>query len=357
MLLWKLTEEQTFMADKIKDNNSGIVHMGTGRGKSWVIYDTVCKKWCSALILCHNIQTADAMYDWFIHNTTIPANEISVIHSRSKFHKPTTVTITTHAGFVKNYEQYLNMFNLICYDECDYNLSFPQWYDYNCMYGALVLANPTYLYGFTGTPYRAEGWQEVLERIFWPIRTWEKAEYNFTPCIEQVDYKYHWSYVAENFQELLHNLATDEDRTTAQVNLYNKNKRKRNLILVKTIEESYKFQDLIPNCILLNGQMPKMALDLEMERLFNSINADSGFTIVGTIDKLWRGVDIPPIDTIFLFSPVKFRWTVVQAVWRGLRKYPNKTNVLIYDWCDLPLLKKQKNERREAYKQEYWIVI
>lgn len=121
------------------------------------------------------------------------------------------------------------------------------------------------------------------------------------------------------------------------------------------MEESYKFNDLIPNSILLNGQMPKMALDLEMERLFNSINADSGFTIIGTIDKMWRGVDIPPIDTIFLFSPVKFRWTVVQAVWRWLRKYPGKENVIVYDWCDLPLLKKQKNERKQAYKKEYGI--
>lgn len=356
-LLWKLTEEQSFMADKIKNNRSGIIHMGTGRGKSWVIYDTVCKKWVSSLILCHNIQTADTMYEGFCQNTNIPKKDIALLHSKSKHKEPALITITTHAGFVKNWEQYVNMFNLICYDECDYNLSFPQWYDYNCMYGALVLANPTYLYGFTGTPYRAEWGAEVLERIFGDIWTREKAEYNFIPEVKQIDYKYHWSYVAENFQELLHNLATDEDRTQAQVKTYNENKRKRNLILVKTVEESYKFNDLIPNSILLNGQMPKMALDLEMERLFNSINADSGFTIVGTIDKMWRGVDIPPIDTIFLFSPVKFKGTVVQAVWRGLRKYPNKTNVLIYDWCDLPLLKKQKNERREAYKQEYGITI
>lgn len=327
--------------------------MGTWRGKSWVIYDTVCKKWCSALILCHNIQTADAMYEGFVQNTNIPKESIALLHSKSKDKTHKLITITTHAGFVKKWQNYTDRFWLICYDECDYNLSFPQWYDYNCMYTALTMANPVYLYGFTGTPYRAEGWQEVLNRIFWDIWTRDKAEYNFIPEIKQVDYKYHGSYVAENFQELLHNLAVDESRTTAQVNLYNENKRKRNLILVKTVEESYKFNDLIPNSILLNGQMPKMALDLEMERLFNSINANSGFTIVGTIDKMWRGVDIPPIDTIFLFSPVKFKGTVVQAVWRGLRKYPGKENVLIYDWCDLPLLKKQKNERREAYKQEY----
>ena len=37
--------------------------MGTGRGKSWVIYNAICEKRTRTLILCHNIQTADTMYE------------------------------------------------------------------------------------------------------------------------------------------------------------------------------------------------------------------------------------------------------------------------------------------------------
>lgn len=155
----------------------------------------------------------------------------------------------------------------------------------------------------------------------------------------------------------MQSLAQNEQRTMEQLKLYNETKRKRNLVLVKTIEESEKFWNLIPNCIILNGQLPKRTLDDQMDRLYDNIHNDSGFTIVGTIDKMGRGVDIPPIDTIYLFSPVKFRGTVVQAVGRALRKYPGKTDVIIYDWCDLPLLKKQKNERKAAYKAEYKITI
>jgi superfamily II DNA or RNA helicase len=46
---------------------------------------------------------------------------------------------------------------------------------------------------------------------------------------------------------------------------------------------------------------------------------------------------------------------VVQAVGRALRKFPGKTDVHIFDWCDLPLLKKQQVERLKDYQNEYKI--
>ena len=48
-------------------------------------------------------------------------------------------------------------------------------------------------------------------------------------------------------------------------------------------------------------------LENNMTLVNNAIDGNLGFTIVGTIDKMGRGVDIPPIDTLFLFSPVRFR--------------------------------------------------
>jgi superfamily II DNA or RNA helicase len=112
---------------------------------------------------------------------------------------------------------------------------------------------------------------------------------------------------------------------------------------------------LIPESILLNWALENKKLEVNMNLINNAIKDDVWFTIVWTIDKIGRGVDIPPIDTLFLFSPVRFRWTVVQAVGRALRKYPGKSDVNIYDWCDLPILKKQQRERLKDYSTEYWI--
>lgn len=342
------------MAQKIRDNDNWVIHMGTGRGKSWVIYNTICEKRVNALILCHNIQTADAMREGIINNTTIPKEMVGLTHSKSRHPRTGVIDVMTHASFVKNFKQLTHQYWMICYDECDYNLSFPVRNDYDCMVWALIALSPKYLYGFTGTPYRAEGWVEVLNRIFGEVRTY-CDEYNYTPEIAQILYKYHWMYDFETFGQLMQSLNADEDRKKKQIEIYNKYKRKWNLVLTKSVNECEAIHKLIPNSIILNGTLGNKELAEQLRLVNKAIKSNSGFTIVWTIDKMGRGVDIPPIDTLFLFSPVRFRGTVVQAVGRALRKYPGKTDVHIFDWCDLPLLKKQQMERLKDYQKEYKI--
>lgn len=342
------------MIDKMEDHFSGVIHMGTGRGKSWVIYAAIVEKGCRTLVLCHNIQTADDMYNGIIKNTTIPKEDVGLVHSKSKIPRTGIIDVMTHASFVKNYKELVDTYEMICYDECDYNLSFPVRNDYDCMVGALITLSPKYLYWFTGTPYRAEGWVEVLNRIFGEVWTY-CDDYYYTPNITQVFYRYDWEYDFETFADLMCNLVGSEKRREAQLKLFNANKRKRNLILTKSVEESKVLSEKIEWSILLNWTLSKKELDDNMDLVNKAIKDDRGFTIVWTIDKMGRGVDIPPIDTVFLFSPVRFRWTVVQAVWRALRKFPDKVDVMIYDWCDMPILKKQQQGRLKDYSAEYKI--
>ena len=342
------------MAEKMRDEDQWVIHMGTWRGKSWVIYNAICEKRVKTLILCHNIQTADTMYEGIIKNTTIPKEMVWLVHSKSKHPRTGIIDVMTHASFVKNFKQLTNTYWMICYDECDYNLSFPVRNDYDCMVWALIYLSPKYLYGFTGTPYRAEGGVEVLNRIFGEVWTYSD-EYNYTPNITQVFYKYTWTYDFETFWELMQRLNECEDRKKKQIQIYDKYKRKWNLVLTKSVKESEEINKLIPWSILLNGMLKGKELENNMTLVNNAIDGNLGFTIVGTIDKMGRGVDIPPIDTLFMFSPVRFRWTVVQAVGRALRKYPGKSDVIILDWCDMPLLKKQQKERLKDYQNEYGI--
>lgn len=114
-------------------------------------------------------------------------------------------------------------------------------------------------------------------------------------------------YDFETFGELMKSLNECEDRRKKQIQIYEKYKRKRNLILTKSVEESSKISSLLPGSILLNGMLSAKDLNKNMDLVNNAIDGNLGFTIVGTIDKMGRGVDIPPIDTLFLFSPVRFR--------------------------------------------------
>ena len=259
--------------------------MGTGRGKSWVIYDALCEKNISTLILCHNIQTADAMYEGIIKNTNIDPKYVGLVHSKSKHPITRIVDVMTHASFVKNYKRLRGYYGMICYDECDYNLSFPVRNDYDCMVGALIALSPKYLYGFTGTPYRAEGGVEVLNRIFGDVWTYSN-EYNYTPNITQIHYKYTGMYDFETFGELMNSLNECEDRKEKQIQIYDKYKRKWNLVLTKSVKESETIHNLIPGSILLTGMLKPAELKESMDLVNNAINGNTGFTIVGTIDKL-----------------------------------------------------------------------
>lgn len=362
-LKWTLTEEQQYMADNISKHNKGIINMWTGRWKSRVIYDTVCKKNCSTLILCHNIKTSVDMYNGILKNTNIDAENVGLICSTSKHPQTFKVDVCTHSSFVKNYKDYIWKYECILYDECDYNLSFPKWQNYDCMVSALIQLDPIYLYWFTWTAFRAEWGVEALTKIYKNIFLFPNQDpnvsnnkYNIIPEISHCVYQYHWDYCFENRPQLLKNLYLDEDRQQFQIKFINSHKRKWNMVLVKSVEESEILYKLLSanneNVVLLNWTVDeKPAYDL----INLYIKNQNGFMIIWTIDKLWRGVDIPPTDTLFLYSPIKFQWTVVQAVGRALRKFPGKTNVLVYDWCDLPILVKQMRERDTSYKQEYWI--
>lgn len=380
-LNWTLTDEQKFQAKKIAENPRGVIHMGTWKWKSRVIYNTVLEKHCRTLVLCHNIQTANDMYKWLLQHTNISEKLVGLGHSKSKHPLTHVVDIMTHASFKKDYESLLWLYDCILYDECDFSLSFPKMYNYDCMVCALIRMDCKYLYGFTWTPYRADWGAEVLNRIFWPIRSFDGdgAQYNFIPEITQVFSQYpleddddqlDWDYDFDDDEietrwDVVKSLISNPLRTGSQLAFIKSHMRKWNMILVKSVDECNNIYRIlseprldwstITNLVVLNGWLSTIKERESLALIDKAIKNDEWFTIVWTIDKLGRGVDIPPTDTLFLCSPIKFRWTVVQAVGRALRKYPGKTNAVLYDRCDIPLLIKQQQERRSSYKKEYWL--
>jgi len=52
------------------------------------------------------------------------------------------------------------------------------------------------------------------------------------------------------------------------------------------------------------------------------LKQDKPIIIIGSIQKTATGFDYPIIDTVFIFSSIKFENTVIQSVGRALRKYP-----------------------------------
>lgn len=160
----------------------------------------------------------------------------------------------------------------------------------------------------------------------------------------------------------------NDHRILAQLHTIKDNLGTCNLLLLETIKECNQFYFSIDSVgllpvVLLHWQLTTKELREQQWKLAGLRHDASSreqwvpYIIVGTIDMMWRGIDIPEIDTIFLFAPVKFEWTVVQAIGRALRSSPNKPEVKVYDWLDLPLLTKQARARYVAYQKEYWVNV
>lgn len=70
------------------------------------------------------------------------------------------------------------------------------------------------------------------------------------------------------------------DRKQKQLKVFNDNKRKRNLILTKSVKESETIHSLIPGSILLTGMLKGKELENSLNLITNAIDGNLGFTIV-----------------------------------------------------------------------------
>ncbi len=358
-------DEQQYIKNKIshEDILNGVISMKTWRGKTHIIFWLIEYFKCPTLILCHNIKQAHETYAKLKVFSNITESDISLITSKTKETSTKTVTITTHAGFVKNFERYQGKFDQIIYDECDFNLSFPtrQTYDW-CMSSSLIMSWVSYLRGLSGTPYRNLIWEEPLLKLIWPIISKPEQDnnwYNIIPHIYQCKYYNKCSYERTTWSELRTQMFEDAVRMDAQFRTINDKMWKYNLVLVETIKECERFYNefmsLYKNLVvILHWQLWTKWLREQQEKLTALRDSNTPYMIVWTIDMMGRWIDIPEIDNVFLFAPVKFEWSVIQAIGRALRTSPNKDEVKVYDWQDLPLLTKQAKEREKSYKKEYW---
>lgn len=357
--------EQQYIRDTIMDSNirCGVVNMKTGRGKTHIIFWLIEYFKCSTLILCHNIKQAHETFNKLKEFSNIAESDISLLTSKSKETETKAITITTHSNFVGNFkEKFQEKFKQIIYDECDYSLSFPQRQTFDgCMSSSLIMSGVDYLRWMTGTPYRHTIGNEPLIKLIGPIIYMPEQEnnwYNILPHIYQCYYYDKTSYERNTWSELRTQMFENDYRILSQLHTIKDNLGKYNMLLLESIKECNQFYYSIDSVqlistVLMHGQLTTKELREQTEKLSVLREQWIPYIIVGTIDMMWRGIDIPEIDTVFLFAPVKFEGTVVQAIWRALRSSPDKTTVNVYDWLDLPLLTKQWTARRKAYATEY----
>ena len=354
---WTLDDRQNKVADIINRRAleykyyCGLIDMKTGTGKSHMIMWLTKYIGKSTLILVHNKKTLQEMVQ---KCTEYMWEEPGVYFWDEKRINP-FITICTHDSFVQCNGHIGMEFNLILYDEADVNLS-------DKMIKALCNSQAMAMYGFTGTPYRQDLDTADMEKVFGKlIRVDQDTDgYKMLPTLHMFRYTPPKRYEFSSFPELKDIMIADKDRLHQQMDIVIEYMKTRNfgLILTERLEEAKTYLNELGgrwnyfNVVYINGETKMKDDSNAISIAMNDLSKKT--IIIGTIWKMARWVDIPTIDTVFLFSAVHFKWTVVQAIGRWLRTHSNKKDMLLIDFSD-SAINNQYYSRCKAYTGEYGI--
>ena len=344
------TEEQRQVITHIdlRWDRTGLIEMKTGRWKSHVIMWITTLYQEPTLIVVHNLTTLQDMVQKFKEYT----NYVPGVYS-SKKKDIKEITITTHASFSKKVEEFEGKFWVVIIDECDYNFT-------TSMLNAICKCDCDALFWLSWTPQRKELDKNDMQLVFGDlikIKTQDSNWYNIIPDIQRILYTTDRFFSFRDRHDLKNKLIADIWRIQTQIGsliqYVNSEQTKWGLLLVERKEQEcdmyYKeLKDRWIHCCIVNGDTKAEDDEKNISDIYSR-----GWIIIWTVGKMWRGKDIPFLDTIFLFFPNKFESSTVQAVGRGLRSFPGKRGCLLVDWCDMPILKNQAYERLQTYKNEY----
>lgn len=213
--------------------------------------------------------------------------------------------------------------------------------------------------GLTATPYRRDGLQALMAMHCGPVRhTMTARTGGALRVLDLIVHETNHQSADDNqhIQTTFRGLVEDDRRTAAICDdIATAARAGRNCLVLtrwtehlESITETLTARGVEP--LVLHGQMGKKARAKIIDRLAEAPDG-GGHLLAATASLLGEGFDCPPLDTLFLAFPIKFKGSVVQYVGRILRPTATKTRVEVHDYVDtlIPVLARMHDERRTAY--------
>lgn len=213
--------------------------------------------------------------------------------------------------------------------------------------------------GLTATPYRRDGLQGLMTMHCGPVR--HRMADQPGSALRALDLIVHetehqTAEDGQHIQTIFRGLVEDEPRTRSICqDIASAVSAGRNcLVLTRWTEHLDQIvavlhvQGLDP--MVLHGGIGKKAR-AAITRQLSEPRPDGGLLLAATASLLGEGFDCPPLDTLFLAFPIRFKGNVVQYVGRVLRPTDTKIRIEVHDYVDslVPVLTRMHDERRTAY--------
>jgi len=350
------SESQTKAMNYIMTNDSGILQLAPGVGKTVITIYMIATRKKKSLILVHRDSLAEQWKKRVMDFTNISFDNIARLSSQTfeeDLKKP--IIIVTAQTFLsllnRNRKQFLTELHnanigIFVADEVHTSVGAPTFSECS------IHMPSRYAYGLSATPYRFDGNADIINFHLGDIYEDEDVEGTMDSRVNVImlDYeidtprRYRYIYWAGVFQRTryLNMLKKSTIFLDVLKGLMNKLKVDRNIILIcertKLIDELYDWLDW-PN----KSKFYKSATLRELNQSFT----------FATPGKCRDGIDAPWKDTVIITSPIS---NINQLTGRVNRSYPGKKTPIIIDMVDYgckPIMKTFYT-RKSFYNKKGW---
>jgi superfamily II DNA or RNA helicase len=352
-LVAELTSEQRAATDALVAHDLGVLVAPPGSGKTVVGCAVIAERREPTLVLVDRQPLVDQWRERLTTHLEIGTRQIGQFGAgRRKLTGIIDVAMVQSLARLDEIGVIATGYGLVIVDECHHvpAVTFER---------VVRQISSRHWVGLTATPYRRDGLQAIIGMHVGPKRHTMGAP--SATALRALDLVVHETdHLADDpggqIQGIFRGIVDDDARTTAicrdiaVVSAAGRN----SLVLTRWREHLDKIAAQLGGLgvepLILHGQMGKKARNAVMDQLADPANL-RGMVLVATASLLGEGFDCPPLDTLFMAFPIKFKGSVVQYVGRVLRPTATKTRVQVHDYVDggVPVLARMHDERRAAY--------
>lgn len=353
-LLATLAPQQTKAADTLAQHELGMLVAPPGSGKTVVGCALVARHQIPTLVIVDRKPLVEQWKDRLATHLDLKAKQIGQIGGgRNKATGIVDVAMVQSLARRDDIAELTTGYGMVVVDECHHvpAVTFER--------AVREIAVRRWV-GLTATPYRRDGLQAMMAMHCGPVRHTMTAPVG--AALRTLDLIVHETGYqvdeeGQHIQTTFRGLVDDTRRTAAIcVDIASSSAAGRNcLVLTRWKEHLDSITEMLAaqgvEVLVLHGQMGKKARAAVIERLAAPPDGGPGLVLAATASLLGEGFDCPPLDTLFLAFPIRFKGSVVQYVGRVLRPTDTKTRVEVHDYIDtsVPVLARMHDERRSAY--------
>jgi len=360
-----LRDYQTDAVDTFLRNKIGVLEIGTGGGKTEIAIECIRRLGVKSLFIVDKIELLRQTRKRIKDSLGI---EVGSIGAGTDDIKPITVaTVQTLNKRLGKYASYLRSVRFVIFDET-HKVAAKSYYKISRQ-----LINSEYRLGISGTAYRDDGNDMMITastgyKVFdlsskrliekgWlvlPKITFIK-NYMDKELIERKENEAKTGLINEtpNYNNYYGKFISENvDRNLQVVELVEKNKNKKILILTKLIDHGKLLKEMLEKLVMVEHLYGETAKK-ERERMFDEFVKGNVNVLVSTISIFSEGIDIPSLDIVINVGANKGDVKTIQMLGRVLRKMEGKKGAHYYDFIDeTKFFRMASLARKRALKRE-----